>query len=174
MASDKPVVRDLAIPLERYPHLNEHHSLHDAVAAIHSYTYGENERLRYDELLVFNDQNQLCGLVTLQNILECLHPRLKDASKVKKFEGKESEFPDLTILWEDAFFVECTKRSGISIKDCMSSIKHIVKGSDPVLKALAIMLKTKDFILPVVDEDQVIGVIRLKEIFKELAAKCRL
>jgi CBS domain-containing protein len=174
MASDKPVARDLAIPLERYPHLNEQHSLHDAVAAIQTYTYGENERLRYDELLVFNDRIQLSGLVTLQDILQCLHPRLKEAPKDKKFEGKASEFPDLTILWEDSFFNECTKMSSISIKDCMSPIKHVVKGGDPVLKALAIMLSTKSSVLPVVDEGHVIGVIRLKEIFKEITAKCSL
>jgi predicted transcriptional regulator len=110
----------------------------------------------------------------LRNILQCLHPRLKEATMVKKFEGKESEFPDLTILWEDSFFVECTKRSNIAIKDCMSPIKLVVKGNDPVLKALAIMLKTRDAILPVVEEKHVIGVIRLKEIFKEIAAKCSL
>jgi predicted transcriptional regulator len=174
MASDRPVVRDLVIPIEKYPHVNEYHSLHDAVAAIISYTYGTNDRIRYDELLVFNDRNQLSGLVTLQDILQCLHPRLKEVSKGRKFEGKKQEFPDLTILWEGSFFVECTKGSKLLIKDCMSPIKHIVKGDDPVLKALAIMLKTKEVILPVIDEDRITGVIRLKEIFKEIANKCRL
>ena len=139
MASDKPVARDLAIPLERYPHLNEQHSLHDAVAAIQTYTYGENERLRYDELLVFNDRNQLSGLVRLQDILQCLHPRLKEAPKDKKFEGKASEFPDLTILWENSFFVECTKRSRIPITECKSPIKHVVKGDDPEPGLLAVL-----------------------------------
>jgi predicted transcriptional regulator len=174
MASDKPVVRDLVIPIARYPHLNETHSLHDAVGAINSYTYGTNDRIRYDELLIINDRNQLSGLVTLQDILQCLHPRLKDFSRGRKFEGKKPEFPDLTILWEGSFFVECTKRSQILLKDCMSPIKHTVKGDDPVLKALAIMLKTKEVILPVVDDDRITGVIRLKEIFKEIASQCRL
>jgi len=174
MASDTLIVRDLAIPLKNYPHLNEHQTLHEAVAAIYSFTCGETDRIRYAELLVLNDRNQLTGHVTLLDILQNLDPRLKEISNIKEFEGKGSEFHNLIILWEDSFFVECTKRSHIPIREFMSPIKHTVNGSDSVLKALAIMLKTKDVALPVVDGKRVIGVIRLKEIFKAIAAKCRI
>ena len=174
MVSDNPVVKDLVIPLENFPHLVETQTLHDAVAELISYTCGEYGRVRYAELLVFNDRNQLSGRVTLQDILLSLDPRLKEASRIKEFEGKSSQFPDLTILWEDSFFVECTKWSHIRIKDLMSPIKHIVKGGDPVLKALAIMINTKFTVLPVVDEGRIIGVIRLKEIFTAITAKCKI
>ena len=112
--------------------------------------------------------------MTLQNILLNLDPRLKEASKVKGFEGKGAGFLDLIILWEDSFFVECRKWSHILIKDLMSPIKHIVKGSDPVLKALAIMTNTQNLVLPAIDEGRIIGVIRLKEIFKTITARCKI
>ena len=174
MASDNPVVRDLVIPLEDFPHLNENQTLHDAVEVLLSYTCGEYNRIRYAELLILNDRNQLSGRVTLQNILLNLDPRLKEASKVKGFEGKGAGFLDLIILWEDSFFVECRKWSHILIKDLMSPIKHIVKGSDPVLKALAIMTNTQNLVLPAIDEGRIIGVIRLKEIFKAITARCKI
>jgi len=174
MASDNPVVRDLVIPLEDFPHLNENQTLHDAVEVLLSYTCGEYGRIRYAELLILNDRNQLSGRVTLQNILLNLDPRLKEASKVKGFEGKGAGFLDLIILWEDSFFVECRKWSHILIKDLMSPIKHIVKGSDPVLKALAIMTNTQNLVLPAIDEGRIIGVIRLKEIFKTITARCKI
>ena len=174
MASDNPVVRDLVIPLEDFPHLNENQTLHDAVEVLLSYTCGEYGRIRYAELLILNDRNQLSGRVTLQNILLNLDPRLKKASKVKGFEGKWAGFLDLIILWEDSFFVECRKWSHILIKDLMSPIKHIVKGSDPVLKALAIMTNTQNLVLPAIDEGRIIGVIRLKEIFKTITARCKI
>ena len=174
MASDNPVVRDLVIPLEDFPHLNENQTLHDAVEILLSYTCGEYGRIRYAELLILNDRNQLSGRVTLQNILLNLDPRLKEASKVKGFEGKGTGFLDLIILWEDSFFVECRKWSHILIKDLMSPIKHIVKGSDPVLKALAIMTNTHNLVLPAIDEGRIIGVIRLKEIFKTITARCKI
>jgi CBS domain-containing protein len=174
MVSDNPVVRDLVIPLEKYPHLKEHNTLHEAVEMIGSYTSDENDRIRYAELLVLNDQNQLSGLATLQDILQSLNPRLKDASMVKNFAGKKSEFEDLTYLWEESFFVECKKRSHVLIRDFMSPIKHIHKGSDPVLMALLVMINTKEAVLPVIDDDRVIGVIRLKEIFKAVCERCNL
>jgi len=174
MASDNPVVRDLVISLEDFPHLNEDQTLHNAVEVLLSYTCGEFDRIRYAEILILNDRNQLSGRVTLQNILLSLDPRLKEASKVKGFEGKGSGFLDLVVLWEDSFFVECRKWSHIGIRDLMSPIKYIVKGSDPVLKALAIMTNTQCAVLPVIDEGRIIGVIRLKEIFKTITARCKI
>ncbi len=174
MASENPVVKDLIIPLESYPHIHESQTLHDADQAIQAYSCQENDRLIYAVLFVLNDQNQLTGRLTLKDMMQSLDPRLKEASKVKEFEGKEMENSNLAILWEDSFFVECTKRSRTLVKDIMSPIKHILKGSDPVLKALSIMLSTQEVVLPVVDEDRVIGVIRLKEIFKAISNKCKI
>ncbi|UCD66022.1 MAG: CBS domain-containing protein [Deltaproteobacteria bacterium] len=174
MASENPIVSDLVIPLDRFPHMYEHQTLHDAVEVINSFTCGGDDRLGYAELLILNERNQLSGRVSLQDILLSLDPRLKELARVKSFEGKVSEFPNLVILWEDSFFVECTKWSHIHIRDLMSPIKHIVKGSDPVLKALAIMINIQHAVLPVVDNKRVIGVIRMKEIFKSITAKCRI
>jgi len=56
----------------------------------------------------------------------------------------------------------------------MSPIKYTVKGDDPVLKALAIMTNTQNFVLPVVDEGRILGVIRLKEIFAAITARCKI
>ena len=141
---------------------------------IQSFTCGENDRLRYPELLVLNDQNQLVGRLTLQDILQGLDKRLVEVPKVKGFEGKGSEFPNLAILWEDSFFVECSKKATNPIKDFMSPTKRHVKGGDPLLKALSIMLHSNDVILPAVDEARVIGVIRLEEIFKAICSRCKL
>jgi len=174
MASDNPVVRDLVIPLKDFPHLNESQTLHDAVEVLLSYKCGEYGRIRYAEILILNDRNQLSGRARLQDILLSLDPRLKDASRVKGFEGKGSAFLDLVILWEDSFFVECRKWSHIPIKNLMSPIKHVVKGGDPVLKALAIMTNTQNFVLPVVDDGRILGAIRLKEIFTAITARCKI
>ena len=174
MAPDNPVVKDLIIPLKEFPHLNEAQTLHDAVDVLLSFKCGEYDRIRYAEVLILNEQNQLCGRARLQDILLNLDPRLKEASEIKGFEGKGSGFVDLVILWEDSFFVECRKWSHIPIKNLMSPIRHVVKGGDPVLKALAIMTNTQNLVLPVVDEGHILGVIRLKEIFTAITAKCNI
>ena len=174
MAAENPIVRDLVIPLRDFPHLYEQQTLHDAVEVLLSFTCGEYDRIRYAELLIMNDRNQLSGRVTLQDILMSLDPRFKEATKVSEFEGKVAGISNMITLWEDSFFVECTKWSHVSIKNLMSPIRYTVKGNDPVLKALVLMISTKISVLPAVDEGRVIGVIRLKEIFRAICSRCRI
>jgi CBS domain-containing protein len=170
--AEKLVVRDFAIPLERYPHVLESGTLHEAVAAIQSHTFGQKERLRYSEALVLNGNNQLVGRVTIRNILEGLDPHL--VPKIKGFQGRGAEFPNLTFLWGDAFFRDCGKQAGRSIKELVTPIPQSVKGEDSLLKALSIMLAANESALPVIEQDRIQGVIRLEEIFTELTSRCNL
>lgn len=174
MTADTLVVKDFIIPLDRYPHLSDTQTLHDAVQIIQSFTCGPNDRLRYSELMVIDQQNQIVGRVTMQDILRGLDPRLVDIGNVKKFEGQHVEYANLSILWEGSFFVECAQKGGTPITDLMSPVQRFVKAEDPLLKALAMLLHANDVIMPVVDGDRVIGVIRLEEIFKAISTRCQL
>ena len=173
MTADTLTVKDFIIPVDRYPHVHEAETIHDAVQVIQSYTCGENDRLRYSELLVLNDKNQLAGRLTLQDILKGLDKRLVEVSKVKEFEGKGAEYPNLAILWEESFFIECSNKADRLIRDFMSPTTTI-KAGDPLVKALSVILNGNDVIMPVVEEERVIGVIRLEEIFKAICAQCKL
>lgn len=174
MQTDHPLVKDHIITLDRYPHLQEDQSLHDAVEIIKSYTDGSNERLRYSELLILDNNNQLVGRVTLQDIILGIDPRFTGLTKVNKYEGKKADTTNLITLWEDSFFDECSKRRTKKIREFMSSVKQTVKGGDSLLKALGIMLSENETVLPVVDNDRVAGVIRLEEIFNTITNQCRL
>jgi len=169
-----PVVRDYTIPLERYPHLNEKKTLRDAAKVIHTFTAGEKNELRYCDALVVNDQNQLVGRVTMTDILHGLAPQLVEASKVTKFEGKTAEFPNLALLVEDSFFKECSLQWSKPISKFMSSVEHTVSADTHLLQALLVMLTTKDFNLPVVANEMIVGVIRLEEIFMAISSHCNL
>lgn len=174
MAENSPLVRDVTIPLDRYPHLNENQTLQDAIKEIRSFAVGEKERIRYSSLLVVNDSNQLVGRVTLNDLFHGLAPRLVEATKVEKFEGKSTEFPNLAILMEDSFFTDCKQQSQKKISEFMSNIPIFINADSPLFKALAIMLNTENSILPVVDGDKITGVIRMEEIFAEITRQCAL
>jgi CBS domain-containing protein len=172
--TDNPVVKDHLITLTSYPHLTEDQSLSDAVEIIKSYTAGEEERLKYSEMLVLDNNNRLVGRVTIQDIIMGIDPRFIGLAKVNKYQGKKADVTNLIILWEDSFFEECSKRGTKMIRDFMSPIRHTVKSGDSLLKALAIMLSANETVLPVMDADRVVGVIRLEEIFKAITSQCRL
>ncbi len=165
MATGIPTVRNVLIPLDRYPHINENQTLHDAVNELKSFTAGVNNRLLYDVLLVVNDQNQLVGRVTLADIMKALFPALYEAVKVKKFEGKGTEFPNLAILLEDIVIKECSMKAIKPVKEFMSDAESFIQADTQILKTLIIMLNTGYNNLPVIDGDAIIGVIRLEEVF---------
>ena len=174
MTVDIPVVRDYTIPLERYPHLNEKKTLRDAAKVIHSFTAGEQHQLRYTEALVVNDQNQLAGRITITDILHGLAPQLVEATKITKFEGKTADFPNLALLVEDSFFKECSLQWSKPISKLMSTVEHTVAADTHLMQALLVMLTTKDINLPVVAHGEIVGVIRLEEIFVAISRHCSL
>ncbi|MDW7771786.1 MAG: CBS domain-containing protein [Desulfobulbaceae bacterium] len=174
MTPDKPVVRDYVIPLARFPHLHDTDTLKDAVELIFSFTCGESARLMYSELFVFNAQDQLAGRVSLQDILKTFDKRLVETPKVEHFEGKSTEYSNLTILWEESFFIECAKKHKIPLQEIMSPVKRIAKADDSLVKALSMLLHGDELVLPVVDGKSVIGFIRLEEIFKAVCGLCKL
>lgn len=172
MAKDIPTIKNVLIPLERYPHLNENQTLHDAVNELKSFTAGAKNRLRYDMLLVVNDQNQLVGKATLVDILMALFPPLYETVKEKKFEGRETKYPNLAILLEDVVLKECSSKATKPIKGFMSNADSPIAADTPILKTLMIMINTRNYTLPVSDGNAIIGVIRHEEIFDAICSHC--
>jgi CBS-domain-containing membrane protein len=175
MAEDSTVAEDLLvrnffIPLSRFPSINEEKTLHDAIMTLNSFTCGPSERMRYSEILVLNANNQLVGHATIGRILEGLDPNL--SAHVAGFQGKRGEFPNLTALWGGSFFTECRSKFQESVKGFMAPLPKAVKAGDSVLKALSIMLSAGETVLPVLEQDEVIGVIRLEEIFGAVVRRC--
>ncbi len=176
MAEKYPLVRDVIIPLNCYPHLNENQTLQEAITQIRTFVAGEKERIRYSCLLIVNDSNQLVGRMTLKDIFHGLAPHLVEViSKVGNFEGKAAEFPKLAaILMEDSFFTDCKLQSQKKISEFMSDIPLFINADFTLLRALVLMLNTENAIMPVVDGDKIIGVIRMEEIFAEITRQCSL
>ena len=174
MSTEIPLVRDLIIPIDKYPHLQESQTLDDAVQILLSYTCGDEGRLRHSHIIILNDSNQFVGLLNLKTILLSFDKRLINIFKVDGFKGKGAEFPDLTILWEDSFLHTCPSHKNIIIKKFMLPAERFSKGGDSLLKALSMMLYADEPTLPVVEKNIVIGVIRLEEIFKTISSVCKL
>ncbi len=164
------LVKGLLIPMKRFPHVQEDRSLQQAVAVLRDFTCGENERMRYSEMMVISTEHKLVGRVSIQSILRGLDPNLSQA--VKGYQGQSGEFPNLAILWGNSFFSGCNISFGKNIKDFMTPLPAAVKDTESALKALSIMLTHNETVLPVVSGNEVVGVIRLEEIFDAVVKRC--
>ena len=163
-------VSDFAIPIDVYPHLQENQVLQDAIDVIRSFTCVDY--LQFSEVLILNDQHELVGRITVREILRGFGPQWLAEDETPDFEGLEADFPNLAILWEDSFYKECRNQAGRPLKEFLSPIKATVKPSDPLLKALYIMMRAHDNNLPVIDENRIVGVIRIKEVFTAVCGHC--
>lgn len=171
----KDVVKDFVISIDKYPHITENQTLGDAVGAILSFKWGAGDQyLRFPSLLVFNDSKQIVGQVLIEDMLRGLEPQLFQKYEDVGFEGKKLDSPNLAFLWEESFFKNCKKKHGKTIKEFMSSIETKAKMTDPILKVLYVMLQGKLSTIPVVDENKVVGILRLEEVFSIITGMCEL
>lgn len=165
MDKKNSIIRDLAIPIEHYPHLNENQTLQEAIEAFMSFRAGQRERLHYSMLFVVNDLNQLVGKLFLMDIMHGLAPGLLKDTKIEQFEGKKGDNLDFAPLYETTTFVECGKNRDKPIKPLVHSIDFSFPADTHILKALVMMSNRNDSDVPVTDDGTIIGVLRLEEIF---------
>ena len=166
-------VKDLMIPLEQFPHVQSEAPVHEAVGLLFSHPNGHG-RLQYDELLVISADNRLVGRLTLRGILTCYFPTLFTTGDKQIFAGKQAKFTDLAILMEDSFQGECKRQGGLPVRDYMAPPLKSIKASLHPLHAAEIMMAENETCLPVSEDDGLIGVVRLIDLFRTLASSCSL
>ena len=166
-------VKDILIPLEQFPHVQSEAPVHEAVGLLFSHPNGHG-RLQYDELLVISADNRLVGRLTLRGILTCYFPTLFAGDQQPIFAGKQAKFTDLAILLEDSFQSECKRQGALPVSQYMVPPLKSIKADMHPLHAAEIMMEANETCLPVVENQAVIGVVRLIDIFRTLAGSCSL
>jgi len=174
MSNTMPVVKDLIVPLELFPHLGSDQSVHEAVGQLFSHTINGSGKLLFDELLVINSESQYVGRLTIRGILTCYFPTLFDGGQKDVFAGKKEKFTDLAILLEDSFQAECKRQGALPVSQFMTPPHKSIKADMHPLHAAEIMMAENETCLPVVEDQAVIGVVRLIDIFRTLAGSCSL
>ena len=166
-------VKDLIIPLEQFPHVQSEAPVHEAVGLLFSHVNG-NGRLQYDELLVISADNQYVGRLTVRGILTCYFPTLFTTGDKQIFAGKQAKFTDLAILMENSFQGECKRQGALPVRDYMAPPLKSIKANLHPLHAAEIMMAENETCLPVVEDDGLIGLVRLIDLFRTLASSCSL
>ena len=167
-------VKELIVPLDAFPHLSSDEPVHSAVGQLFSHTINGSGKLLYDELLVVNSQNQYVGRLTIRGILTCYFPTLFDGGQKGVFAGKQEKFTDLAILLEDSFQGECKRQGALPVSQFMAPPLKSIKADTHPLHAAEIMMIENQACLPVVERNAVIGMVRLIDLFKNLASSCSL
>ena len=156
-------VKDLMIPLEDYPHIPYWFTLRQAMAMLREAAIKFEGSFDPQAALVFDEKYQLMGMLTLRDIIKGLEPRFLQETSLVKID------PNITVLISDFLGPNMKEHSQRLVSEFMSPIQVTVNGNAPIFKALYLIIKENVGMMPVIQDNKVAGMIRLSDLFGELA-----
>ncbi len=145
----RKTVKNLVIPLSDYPHMPYWGTLREAIVQLNvAYETGHHTILAFDEAY------KLVGMLLQRDILKGMVPKFA--------QHYESGVP---IAWDDLLKAGSEKQLDRPIKEFMSEATVSINAEDNILKASHIMLQKEAYILPVMEGENLIGVVRMGDLF---------
>ncbi|MCD6249591.1 MAG: CBS domain-containing protein [candidate division Zixibacteria bacterium] len=170
---DNVRVRDVLIPLDKYPHLPYWFTLRQAMAEMESARLEINGRTSLPRMiLIFDEKYQLMGMARRRDILRGLEPtflREKPVEHRKELwdvpiDSNLSEFSFSSVI-----NAVIKRASETPISNVMLPIKATVNNDDHIVRVIYEMNKHNLSMLPVLQDDRIVGVVRSVDIFHEIA-----
>ena len=163
--------RDLMVPLQEYPHALPDDTLRDAARMLveAQIGVGEGRRSMPRVVLVFDEDRKLLGVVRRRDIFRGLEPDLLeglDESTDVHIKGEadanlaEVLAPDDSRHWRQRFEQP--------VADFMCGIGARVDAGDSVLKIIYELVGNDTHIAEVVDDNQVLGVVRTVDVLRRV------
>lgn len=156
-------VKDLMIPVEDYPHIPHWFTLRQAMAIVREAAIKFEGVFEPRAVLVFDEKYQLLGILTLRDIIKGLEPKFLQETYLIK------PNTSLTGLIEDLLGPRVQQESQKPVSEVMSPIKITVEADSPMVEAIFLMIKENVGMMPVLQENKVVGIIRLSELFTEIS-----
>lgn len=166
---------ELMIPLDEYPHVPYWFSLRQVMAVmeksqVHHDTHGRQSPSRY--VLVFDEAYKLLGITRRRDILRGLELHFlaqsgDGASPLTSGGETDSRRAETS---SEKLIAGIKEQAERPVSDVMLPIQATVDYEDEVMKVISKMVGHNISMLPVLQEDRVVGVIRSVEVFHEIAS----
>jgi CBS domain-containing protein len=162
--SGQKTAKELMIPLEDYPHIPYWYTLRQAMAIVQEATLKFEGAFELRAVLVFDEKYQLMGILTLREIITGLEPKFLQETGLVKGD------PNLAVFLGEFFGPKMKEQSQRPVSEVMSPINVTVDAGDPITKPLYLMLKETVGLIPVMQGEKVVGMLRLSDLFGEISA----
>jgi predicted transcriptional regulator len=163
---------DIMIPLENYPHVSYWATLKEAVDVIENYIIESAGRKSLPRaLLVFDEEHNLLGVVRRRDILRGLEPKFLKTMSVperKRLFNIEID-PNLVELSAGRVGEEMKAQADQPVSEVMQPILATVRHDDHLAKIIYKMINRDLYMIPVMHDNKVVGVIRSVDVFQEVA-----
>lgn len=162
-------VRDIFTPLGDFPHIHQTATVREAFALLHlQHTSGG---WRYRHLMVFDDRETLMGIISLRDLLRALMPQYLKTNLASQYSGPLPDDASLSVIWQQSFQAQCEYLAEAKISAYMTTVLDTVQADAPLTRAAYLMVAHRVDMLPVLEGDRVVGVVRIVDIFNQAAAE---
>ncbi len=160
MCSEKTMpekrIRDIMLELDSFQRISPRRKALDAVKMLGKRARGKVPRF----LLVVDkvgDKEEILGVVSVDDVLGRMEPST----------GSMEELP---IFWQGQFYQECESLFERTSSEIMSPVTRVIHQSGTLMEAVHLMNSGKFDWLPVVEGEDVVGILLKEDLFKEVLA----
>ncbi len=163
---------DIMIPLNSYPHIPYWFNLRQAIVEIEkSEIEIEGRKSLPRVILVFDEKYRLLGVVRRRDILRGLEPEFMGSGpqtyKRKAFDIEID--PNLAELSFERWMSELGGKADKPVSEVMMKIVATVDRDDNLMKIIYKMIDNDLSLIPVMQENKVVGVVRSVDVFHEIS-----
>jgi CBS domain-containing protein len=163
---------ELMIPLEKYPHISQWHTIREAIEVMEKAQLEVGSRKSIPRVvLIFDETNQLLGMVRRRDILRALEPQFL-ASEPMRHRKKLFDVqvdPNLAEVSYEKAIDGLQKRANRLVVDVMRPVAVTVDYDDHIMKVIYEMVDNNLSLLPVLKGGKVVGVVRSVDVLHEVA-----
>lgn len=160
------IVNDYLTPLADYPHVRDDVTLREVYATL-KHHYDSAEQFR--SVLVLDAGDRLVGVLGFRELLHALLPDYLKPHEPANFEGGRGDLASLAPLWQEDCATQCRRAAAMPVGAHVIEAKATIAGSDPLVKAIYLFATLNTNILPVVESERVVGVLRRVDVMAAVA-----
>lgn len=158
-------VSDLVTPLADYPHVRDNATLRDVFAILKA---KQDASERFRSVLVLDSSDHLVGKINLHGLLQAVLPDYLQPHPAH-FEGAEPDLASLSLLWQEDSADQCHRAATKPVGPHARPMPATLAATDPLVKAIYLFARHDVNILPVVENGQVKGVLRIVDVLDAVA-----
>jgi CBS domain-containing protein len=170
-------VKDLMLPLSEYAVVTESATLWEALKALEAAQKNLSPgKFLHRAVLVANKDGEIVGKLGHHGFLEALEPKytiFRDVSRLANA-GLTEDFiatiMDNYRFWQDSMEDVCRRARTVKIGQVMKPVEASIEESKPLIEAIHALIVWQTLSLLVTREGRVVGILRLSDLFREIAS----
>ena len=170
-------VKEIMIPLSDYASVDQNTTIFEAILELEKSQEKIHGKMQpYRAVLVLDDNKKIVGKIGHLTFLKAMEPnydKIKMDSKLRRANLNAdfiNSLMDNFKVWEENFFDICNRAKNVQVKDVMKPVEEHIDEAATLVEAMHKMIMWQTLSVLVSSGMEIVGIIRLSDLYEELAA----